>query len=43
MGDYLAIDNNSNNAYLYFKDGESAKNVGFWDVVDEWLNMAING
>ncbi len=19
------------------------KNVGFWDVVDEWLNMAING
>ena len=42
MGDYLAIDNNSNNAYLYFKDGESAKNVGFWDVVDEWLNMAIN-
>ena len=41
MGDYVAIDNNSDNAYLYFKDGESEENVAFWDVVDEWLSIAI--
>ena len=41
MGDYIAIDYNSDNAYLYFKDGESERNVVFWDVVDEWLSIAI--